>query len=134
MLRITKRRLLRATVESIEHWKRMMVWVALNTHWDAEPDAQQMFDAIGEHWAGIYCSLCNLWGKGGCNKACPIFKCDEEYSGVWRRVAMSATWGQWLSAAKVMLDLLKSTEKKLRKEIADGKRKRKRKILQKRGR
>lgn len=99
-----------AIKKSIAHWVRMIEWVKKQPK-DELVSMDKMLVSIKEYWDEEHCYLCKLYVRS-CNR-CPLAKtygsCDAYFTdSVWQKVNTSATWGEWLIHAKVMLKQLRS--------------------------
>jgi hypothetical protein len=113
--------------KSIDHWQRMIDYVKENCKLNYVVDRDQMDYELGESWTSKDCALC-IKHEDYCPD-CELSKIGQGCTttdSAYYKVANSETWGEWLTNAYKMLDVLKSLLKekpmKLRKwnELTDG--------------
>jgi len=107
-----------AIEDSIKHWKRMIRWAKkqpAKKTMNSITMRLAMYHKLHESWIGEYCALCKKFPK--C-KNCPVAKsygiCGMSAycpKNSWADVNSSKNWGEWVIAAKQMLEQLKSLKR-----------------------
>ena len=110
-------------LESINHWKKMINWVAGQPQ-NSKPNFLTMLVNIGENWGSMDCPFCKYyvyiddwkpWLRDciGCPISQKWGRCSVyKKSHPWGAVSNSSTWGEWLINAELFL---KELEKLLQK-------------------
>jgi hypothetical protein len=97
--------------KTIEHYERMIKWAegqdgevmhALSTM------RKTMTAEIGENWYGYNCDYCKIYGTNppDCGD-CPLSLKQNCCGGLWDALIYSATWTEWIIAAKAVLEFIK---------------------------
>ena len=94
---------------AIAHYNLMIEWAG-----EKDPDEMQssyiMAQLLGETWYGESCAYCDEYWVEDAEEPCencPLYENDSCCDGLWFMMGASATWKDWIVAAKKVLKYIK---------------------------
>lgn len=97
--------------EALAHYERMIKWAKTQPK-KADVSEHDMVSAIKEAWSADYCPYCKKMTGKSC-RLCPLCRPSAKTlylgaccGGLWYKLDLAETWGEWLKYATKIYDFI----------------------------